>query len=141
MPSGMYGYPPGPMAMPMWGPYPGHGSSGMPPLGQYFGAQQLPTTNTVPEPSNLATSNMTPIIIPDILAWFSYLDWHEEHNKDGIIFMPYGVTLKAKGFLHISQLTLDFIQPKDLQEWLGIEVGIAILIMQYAKEDMDTLKS
>ena len=32
---------------------------------------------TLPKPSNLTTSNMTPIIIPDILAWFSYLDWHD----------------------------------------------------------------
>ena len=57
------------------------------------------------------------------------------------MFAPYGVKLKAKGFLRISQLTLEFIQLKDLQEWLGIEVGIAILIMQYAKEDIEVLKS
>ncbi len=66
---------------------------------------------------------------------------HEERNKDGIIFAPYGVTLKSKGFLRISQLTSEYIQLKDLQEWLGIEIGTAILIMQYAKEDLEALKS
>ena len=33
------------------------------------------------------------------------------------------------------------MQLKDLQDWLGIEVGTAILIMQYAKEDIEALKS
>jgi hypothetical protein len=111
----------------MWG-YQGH-YFGMPPPVM----NPMPTLGTVP---NVAT-----ITIPDIVSWFSYLDRHEQRNKDGIIFAPYGVTLKAKGFLRLSQLTLEFIQLKDLQEWLGIEVGTAILIMQYAKEDMDALKT
>jgi hypothetical protein len=144
----MYGYPQGPVSMPMWG-YPYHGSSGMPlpgGPGQYFGPQ-LPTTNSTVSTSSMPTSgsvtasDATPITIPDVVAWFRYLDQHEERNKDGIVFAPYRVALKAKGFLHISQLTLEFIQLKDLQEWLGIEVGIAILIMQYAKEDLEALKS
>jgi uncharacterized membrane protein YfcA len=113
MAPGMFGYPQGPVAMPMWG-YPG----GMPPtLGQYFGTPpmnsiQITSGNT----ATSAESNATPIIIPDIIAWFAYLDQHEERNKDGIVFGPYGIILKAKGFLRISQLTLDFIQLKDLQE-------------------------
>ena len=132
MPPGMYGYPQGPVPMPLpWG-YP----SGMPLPGQYFGTQP-PTMNSMPT----ATSNAAPIVFPDIAAWFSYLDQHEDRNKDGLIFAPYGVTLKSKGFLRLSQLTSEYIQLKDLQEWLGIEVGMAILIMQYAKEDLEALKS
>jgi hypothetical protein len=123
---GMYGGH-APLPPPMWG-YQGH-YFGMPPPVM----NPMPTLGTVP---NVAT-----ITIPDIVSWFSYLDRHEQRNKDGIIFAPYGVTLKAKGFLRLSQLTLEFIQLKDLQEWLGIEVGTAILIMQYAKEDMDALKT
>ena len=138
MPPGMYGYPSGPVVMPMWG-YPGPGPGGMPLPGQHFG-MQLPTMNLLTSSDN-TTSNMAPIIIPDIVAWFSYLDWHEEHNKDGIIFAPFGHILKMKGFLQISQLTLDFVKLEDLQTWLGIEVGTAIFIMQYAKEDMEALKS
>jgi hypothetical protein len=143
MAPGMYGYPQGPVAMPMWG-YPGN--MPLPGHGQYFGTQPLMmnSTQTMSTSDNTATSksnrDTTPVIIPDVVAWFTYLDQHEERNKDGIVFAPYGVRLKAKGFLRISQLTLEFIQLKDLQDWLGIEVGTAILIMQYAKEDIEALK-
>jgi hypothetical protein len=150
-PPGMYGYPQGPYSMPMWG-YPG--GPGMPPPGQYFGTQ-LPMMNStvtqttqagmppVSTSGNTITSNATSVIIPDVqvVDWFAYLDQHEERNKDGIVFAPYGVRLRAKGFFRITQLTLEFIQLKDLQDWLGIEVGTAILIMQYAKEDTEALKS
>jgi hypothetical protein len=143
MAPGMYGYPQGPVAMPMWG-YPG----GMPPPNQYFGSQPPPMMNAMQTMSTTGStwattpkSDTTPVTIPDVVAWFAYLDQHEERNKDDIVFAPFGVRLKAKGFLRISQLTLDFIQLKDLQDWLGIEVGTAILIMQYAKEDVEALKS
>lgn len=147
MAPGMYGYPQGPIPMPMWG-YPGPGGMPVPPqlAGQYFGTQppmMNAATHTMSTSASATTSesNATPVIIPDVVAWFAYLDRHEERSKDGIVFAPYGVRLKAKGFLRISQLTLDFIQLKDLQDWLSIEVGTAILIMQYAKEDVEALKS
>jgi len=79
--------------------------------------------------------------IPDIITWFSYLDRHEVRNKDGIIFAPYGHILKAKRFDWLSQLTPEFVEVEDLQAWLDIEVGIAILIMEYAKEDLDAVRS
>ena len=84
------------------------------------------------------TSN---IEVPDIVQWFQYLDWDERRNKDGITFVPYGITLKAKGFIRISQLTSEFVKLSDLQGWLGIEVGTTILILEYAKEDLATIKS
>ncbi|KIK26840.1 hypothetical protein PISMIDRAFT_94059 [Pisolithus microcarpus 441] len=46
-----------------------------------------------------------------------------------------------KGFIRISQLSPDFVKLSDLQEWLRIDVGTAILIMQYAKEDLEVVKS
>lgn len=140
MQSGVYGYPPGAIpqvTMPMWG-YPTHGlgPSGQP--GHYIGTP-APIMNPAPTCNNFATSNE--VESPDIVAWFAFLDQHERRNKDPITFAPYGVMLKAKGFLRLSQLTLEYIQLRDLQEWLGIEVGTAILIMQYAKEDMQALQS
>jgi hypothetical protein len=117
-----------PVTMPIWG-YPPNSA---PQQGHYFGT---------PAAGNFSMPNTAAIVIPDIVAWFSFLDQHEQRNKDGITFAPYGLVLKAKGFLRLSQLTLDFIQLKDLQEWLSIEVGTAVLIMQYAKEDMEALKS
>jgi hypothetical protein len=78
---------------------------------------------------------------PYIICWFHFLDKHKEHSKDGIIFSPFSAVLKDKGFLWIMQLTLEFFTLKDLQEWLDIEIGTAVLIMQYAKEDVDAIQA
>jgi hypothetical protein len=85
-------------------------------------------------------SHPMPVEYPEVTCWFRFLDEHEERSKDGIHFTPYGKVLKAKGFLQITQLTLDFVSLKDLQDILSINVGTAILIMQYAKEDIDGIK-
>jgi hypothetical protein len=106
------------------------------PLPQY---PQLP--HPVPVPAQQAPAAAAPVIYPDIIHWFHYLDKHNDQNKDGLVFVPYGPILKAKGFLWIMQLTLNFFMLKDLADWLGIQVGTAILIMQYAKEDTEAIKA
>jgi hypothetical protein len=78
---------------------------------------------------------------PDIVSWCQYLDAHHDQNQDDIIFSPYSALLEKKGFIHIMQLTLESFSLRDLQEWLGIEVGTAILIMQYAKADIKAIKT
>ncbi len=89
-----------------------------------------------------ATNSFPPAVkYLEVTCWFPFLDKHEEHHKDGIGFAAFGEVLKNKGFLHITQLTLDFIMLKDLQDWLGIEVETAILIMQYAKDDIENIKA
>ena len=75
----------------------------------------------------------------DIITWFSYLDRHEKRNKDGITFAPYGHILMAKSFVWLSQLT--FVELSDLQAWLDIEVGAAILILGYAEQDLYAVRS
>jgi len=57
-----------------------------------------------PTPSSSAKS-FTPsasIKIPNIIQWFCYLNKDNRQNKDGIIFSPYGINLKAKGFICLS---------------------------------------
>jgi len=102
-------------------------------------------SHTFPQQSLPSPQPFTPPIpnpeIPNIVQWFKYLDQDERRNKDGITFAPYGATLKAKGFLRISQLTSEFVKLPDLQAWLGIEVGTVILILEYAKEDLAAIKS
>ncbi|KIO09223.1 hypothetical protein M404DRAFT_132539 [Pisolithus tinctorius Marx 270] len=49
--------------------------------------------------------------------------------------------LRDKGFMHVSQLTTGFVQLSELQDWLGIKRGTAILIMQYAKQDLNAIRS
>lgn len=73
---------------------------------------------------------------PDLITWCEYLDSHADRNQDGITFEPLGVKLKQKGFVRITQLTSGYIDVSNLGNWLGIEVGTAILIMQYAKADV-----
>jgi hypothetical protein len=73
---------------------------------------------------------------PDPITWCQYLDSHSARNQDGITFKPLGVLLKQKGFVRISLLTSGLVDVMNLHTWLGIEVGTAILILQYAKADM-----
>ena len=74
--------------------------------------------------------------IPDIIAWFASLDCNEQCGINGVTFELYVPIMKENGFLHLYQLGLDTVQPSDLQEWLGIKAGIALLILDYAKQDL-----
>ena len=77
----------------------------------------------------------------DIIAWFEMLDHHPQRNKDGILYSKYGPLLKEMDFYRISQLTTGDVTKNDLQEWLGVKVGTAVLILTYAKEDMAKFNS
>lgn len=110
-------------------------------MGPYYPQYPQPVTNPIPfhapPTTNMMPSNeKSPHDYPDIITWCQYLDSHKGRNQDGIIFTPFGAVLKNKGFVCITQLTSDFVTLRDLQEWLGIEVGTAILIMQYSKMDV-----
>ena len=45
--------------------------------------------------------------------------------------------LKKLKFFRLSQLASDLVKATDLQSRLGINLGTAIQIMQYAKEDSE----
>ena len=79
--------------------------------------------------------------IPEIITWFTYLDWDEEWGHDGINFAPLSHILKGKGFVHLSQLSDRYIKISNLKEWLGIDTGTAITIFQYANEDLEAIRS
>ncbi|KIK91782.1 hypothetical protein PAXRUDRAFT_148728 [Paxillus rubicundulus Ve08.2h10] len=81
------------------------------------------------------------IPIPDIITWFSYLDQCEQHGLDDVIFAPFGPTLSAKGFRRISQLSHEYVSLSDLQGWLGIEIGTAILIFQHVEAELWAVNS
>ena len=111
--TGLYGYPPPSVIMPMWGYPPGLGGASQPVL--YPGVSPPVSTNSRPALGNPGTS-LDAVVIPDITTWFSFLDQHEQQNKDGITFALYGTKLKAKGFIRLSQLTSEFVQLKDLKK-------------------------
>lgn len=92
-----------------------------------------------PQPPRIATTSMgkpDPSSI-ETVKWFEMLDSHDGRNADGITFAPFGPILRAEGFFRISQLTSSAVTKQDLQDWLGIKAGTAVLILEYAKEDME----
>jgi hypothetical protein len=122
-------------------PYPMHPPFATPNMMGYYPQYSQPAPNPMPFHAPLTThmmpsSEKSPHDYPDVITWCQYLDSHKGRNQDGVAFAPFGALLKHKGFIRITQLTSDFVSLKDLQGWLGIEVGIAILIMQYAKTDV-----
>ena len=74
----------------------------------------------------------------DIITWFEH---HPQWNKDGILYSKYGPLLKEMDFYHISQLTTGDVTKNDLQEWLGMKVGMAVSILSYTREDMAKFNS
>ena len=153
--SGGYGYPP---------PYPPPLVIVLPPCGAtvqiYYGGNGMPhyphsqpsasqpyaqplLSHGAASPAHLAaTSHNVPLPIPtEIESWFSYLDRHEQRNKDGIVYSPFGPILKAEGFHCMSQLTRKNVQFPDLETWLGIKPGTAVSILQYAAQDLNAVMS
>ncbi|KAH0837792.1 hypothetical protein J3R83DRAFT_5975 [Lanmaoa asiatica] len=98
----------------------------------------IPSQTVVAVPS---TSRPSQADLP-IVQWFAYLDQVEERNNDGITFAPYSQILRENQFMRVSQL-LEFtsIPLTSLQELLKIPLGVATLIIQYAKHDLEDLRA
>ncbi|KAF9219382.1 hypothetical protein BS17DRAFT_789382, partial [Gyrodon lividus] len=129
-PAGPYGYPPLVIFLLPWG-IPGYqGANQMFPSSPYNSLSSYPTQSPIPMPPSLYTCSPSPLPgpstsaqaaeIPDIISWSAHLD---------------------SCFLCRSQLWLEYFRLADLQEWLGIGVETAVLIMQYAKEGLEAIKS
>ncbi|KAF8838295.1 hypothetical protein BDN67DRAFT_1013216 [Paxillus ammoniavirescens] len=152
-PAGPYGYPPpSVIVLPPWGmPLGYQGAGQMFPSSPYDPSSTHLTRSPSPMPSSLHTRSPSPFPgpststqaaeIPDIISWFAYLDSREERQPDDPTFTQFGPILKDQGFLRLSQLSLEYFGLADLQKWLGIGAGTAVLIMQYAKEDLAAIRS
>ena len=93
-------------------------------------------------PSSSSVSSLKPSEIPEVIAWFEYLDKHEDRNGDDVRFAPFGPILHELGFRRISQLTdRDFLDRSDLEHFLNIKTGTAVSILQYAKQDLEGIRS
>ncbi|KAI9573343.1 hypothetical protein HD554DRAFT_2277655 [Boletus coccyginus] len=79
--------------------------------------------------------------VPGLIEWFSYLDTHGGRNKNGVVYSQFGPVLRAKGFSRLNHLSCKYIQLSDLEDWLGIEVGMAIDIFEYAEEDLEAARA
>ncbi|KAI5985006.1 hypothetical protein EDC04DRAFT_2615511 [Pisolithus marmoratus] len=89
----------------------------------------------------VATSNPSESTreIPKIVPWFNYLEQREKDPPCSVKFGDFGPMLDAKGFVRISQLSCDYISVGVLQGLLGIEMGTAILILQYVEADLQAI--
>ena len=84
------------------------------------------------------------VLNPELLGiakWFQALDADEKRRLDGICFSDFGLLLSNRGFFKITQLSLKFIKLEQLAQWLGIKEGIAVLIFQYAEEDIEKFRA
>ncbi|KAF8433193.1 hypothetical protein L210DRAFT_3649851 [Boletus edulis BED1] len=77
--------------------------------------------------------------IPSIFTWLKSLDDHKERGKDEISFTQFAHIFKQEGFFRLSQLSGEFMSRDELQGMLNVPRGIALLIMQYAKQDLQKL--
>ena len=92
----------------------------------------MPTSTS----STLPVVQKSPQDYLDIVTWCQFFDSNSKQNQDRLKFKPYGVILKEKGFIHVIQLISTHVIVEKLHEWLGIKVGIAVLIKDYAAADV-----
>ena len=55
--------------------------------------------------------------------------------------MPFGLIFKEKGFVRLSQLASKHVSISNLQAWLGVTMGIAVSIEDYADEDLEAVRA
>ncbi|KAF8139088.1 hypothetical protein EV363DRAFT_1293320 [Boletus edulis] len=153
-----YAYPPPPVivvppAAPAWGghgPHGPHGYPGYPPLAPHPMAGHAAAHMSHPTTPSLLTvelpnANPTETVpFPDIIRWFSFLDQRVRNDPRvnvTVDFTTFGPILQAKGFLDISQLSRDYVSVADLQAWLGVQVGTAIVIRSHVDTDIQAINA
>jgi hypothetical protein len=80
--------------------------------------------------------------IPKIPEWLAYCDRHRECEGDNLSALA--IKFGEQGFHRIDQLTggqNHFAMVEKLSEWLQIGKGTADLIVWYAEEDLELVKS
>lgn len=102
------------------------------PLQMSSSATPVTDVTNIPRPSNE---------VLNIVNWFQQLTDNSARNPDSLPFAEYGLILKEMGFHSITQLSRNFLDIKDLQEWLKIKPGTAIAILDYAQRDIAKFKA
>jgi hypothetical protein len=76
---------------------------------------------------------------PQISAWLPYCD--RTPGRDGEDFSALTDKFRAQGYRTIDQLTGTRMSVENLSNWLEIGKGTADLIIQYAEEDMESVRN
>ena len=96
-------------------------------------ASSTNTHSPSPFPPDPADRNPPDI---NINSWFSFLDRDPRSKNDGTSYTLFGPILNDRGFSRVSQLTPEFVKLSELEDWLGVKRGTAILILQYTRKDL-----
>ncbi|KIK76252.1 hypothetical protein PAXRUDRAFT_170478 [Paxillus rubicundulus Ve08.2h10] len=80
------------------------------------------------------------IEVPEIIPWFNSHKQHIKKNLHGVKG-DFGPELDARGFIHISQPSCDYMSTQALQDMLRIKMGTAILILQCVQADLQAIHS
>jgi hypothetical protein len=82
-----------------------------------------------------------PTFYPAIYDWLAHCMTVATRSNKGIDFLSLSNLFTKEGFYTLEQLDANFITAKQLQEWLGVSLGTGVLLLQYAKWDLDAIKN
>ena len=88
-----------------------------------------------PAPSTHALPS--PVSFPEIAPWLLSLNEHTHHCSPHINFSSLSEPLLKNRFFCINQLASKFVSVDKLMELLQMNYGTVILLLQYAKEDVE----
>ncbi|KAI6123668.1 hypothetical protein EDD16DRAFT_1704282 [Pisolithus croceorrhizus] len=148
--AGQHSYPSPPVTIQVMPPWPGTAQGYLGGNGMLYPLFSQQTIHPPPAP-HCALSPFDPVMssnssettrqAPKVVPWFNYLEQHKKDPPCGVKFGVFGPMLEVKGFVHILQLSHDYISVEVLQRLLGIEMGTAVLILQYVEADMRAISS
>ncbi|KIJ19499.1 hypothetical protein PAXINDRAFT_153417 [Paxillus involutus ATCC 200175] len=78
------------------------------------------------------------------LPFFHGGEWshqHTERSQDGVNYSQFEGILQEKGFTCLSQLASKHVTASDPQQWLGVTVGTAVNMKDYADDDLEAVKA
>ncbi|KIK76600.1 hypothetical protein PAXRUDRAFT_781116 [Paxillus rubicundulus Ve08.2h10] len=83
---------------------------------------------------------------PDMvhLPFFHGGEWflqHTERSQDGVNYSQFEGILQEKGFTRLSQFTSKHVTASDLQQWLGVRIGTAVNMKDYADDDLEAVRA
>jgi hypothetical protein len=76
---------------------------------------------------------------PTIDTWLKYCDKHPDRRGEN--FSAHAKKFNQEGYRRLQQLTGNRVSVEKLSDWLGIGKGTADLLIGYAEEDVELLKS
>jgi hypothetical protein len=78
---------------------------------------------------------------PSVSAWLAHCATMAARSNKGIDFTALAHLFATNGFHSLDQIDGSLITPMQLREWLNIDLGTGVRILQYAKADLDAINA